>query len=242
MNRIIPYFIITFLLLNIPLVINAQEQKIAYVSDVLILTVRKGPAQSFEIFKTIESDEKLLILEEKGNYSKVKFENSDIGWVQTQYLTFETPDKIIISRLNKKISRLVAKNNDQLTKIELLNNKSNKNQIRLENQKKDLEITLSESVAEKDDYINKYSTINKKYNTLLEKSKNVILTSNENKKLTQLNKELIEKLDNLESKNKTLFKVSMIKWFLAGAGVIFLGWLIGRSISSKGSRNNGLLR
>ena len=242
MNRIITFFTITFLIVNLPVLINAQEFKTAYVSDILILTVRKGPARNFEVFKTIESDEQLLIIEEKNGFSKIKLNNGDIGWVQSQYLTFETPDPIIITRLNSELGKLKIKNNQQLKTIESLKQKINQKQIKFQKEKKELESILSQTMTDKKDYINKYSMIDKKHNELLEKSKHVVSINKENEKLKQVNKEFSEKLEALESNNKTLLKVGMIKWFLAGAGVIFLGWIIGRTVSVRGSRRNGLLR
>jgi SH3 domain protein len=241
MNRIITFFIITFLAINISSVSHGQENKIAYVSDILILTVRTGPARSYEVFQTIESDEKLLILEEQNGFSKVKLNNNAIGWVQSQYLSFETPDPIIISRLNRELDKLKAKNKKQLKTIDSFKQTISQKELEFQGQKKDLESLLSKTTSEKNDYITKYSTIDKKHNELLTKSKQVVMISTENEKLKKTNKELDEKLKLLDSKNKNLLKVGMIKWFLAGAGVIFLGWIIGRTVSSRKSRYSSLL-
>ncbi|MCP3954809.1 MAG: TIGR04211 family SH3 domain-containing protein, partial [Desulfobacterales bacterium] len=212
-----------------------------YVSDLLILTVRKGPSRNFEVFKTIESNEQLQIMEEKESFSKVKLKNGDVGWVQTQYLTFDIPDPVIIRRLNRKLKKLEIKNNQLLNKIETSDKKLIQKQTSFQQNKKDLELVLSKSVIEKNNYKDKYLEIDKKYNDLREKSKNVVLIDTENKKIKKLNKEYSEKIENLELDNKSLLKVGMIKWFLSGAGVIFLGWIIGRTVSSKGSRRSGLL-
>ena len=166
MNRIITFFAVTFLIVYLPVSINAQEIKTAYVSDILILTVRKGPARNFEVFKTIESDEKLLILEEKNGFSKIKLNNGDIGWVQSQYLTFETPDPIIITRLNSELGKLKIKNNQQLKTIESLKQKINQKQIKFQKEKKELESILSQTMTDKKDYINKYSMIDKQHNDI----------------------------------------------------------------------------
>jgi SH3 domain protein len=37
------------------------------------------------------------------------------------------------------------------------------------------------------------------------------------------------------------FRTAMIKWFLAGVGVLLLGWIIGQSISSKKRKSGSLL-
>ena len=62
MNKTITFFIISFIIFNVPLVLNARENEKAYVSDVLILTLRKGPGRDFATIRTIESGEALIIL------------------------------------------------------------------------------------------------------------------------------------------------------------------------------------
>jgi SH3 domain protein len=38
-----------------------------------------------------------------------------------------------------------------------------------------------------------------------------------------------------------MFKTGMIKWFLAGVGVLLLGWVIGLSVSSRQGGSSSLL-
>lgn len=238
----ITVLIATLLIVSFTQVLSAQEPKKAYVSDILILAVRTGPARNFEVVKTIESNAPLFILEEQGGFAKIKLANGDIGWVQAQYLTYDTPDPIIIKRLNRDLGKFKNQNNKQLKSIETLTQKNSHDLITLKNEKKELERILSETLKEKSDFVNKYTLIDKKHKELLESSKNIVATRNENEKLKKSNMELSGKVDELQSKNKTMLKIGMIKWFLAGAGVIFLGWLIGRSVSLKGSRRSGLLK
>lgn len=51
----------------------------------------------------------------------------------------------------------------------------------------------------------------------------------------------LEELERLRKKNKDLFKTGMIKWFLAGVGVLLTGWVIGQSVSSKKRRSSSLI-
>jgi len=241
MNRTITCFFIILFAFILPFFTNAEEFKTAYVSDVLILTVRNGPARTSEVFKTIESGEQLLILEEKDGLSKIKLNNGDIGWVQTQYLTYDIPDHIIIKRLNIKLEKLAATKDKLLKTLESSNEKYDEKQNQLLKEKKDMELVLSKSVVESNNYKDKYLTVNNQYNDLLEKSKDVVFITKENTKLKKINKEFSEKIESLELNQKTLLKVGMIKWFLSGAGVIFLGWIIGRTVSYRGSRRSGLL-
>ncbi len=242
MNRIITFFFIIVLITNIPISVFSQEPKKAYVSDILILTVRRGPGRNFEIFKTIESNEKVLILEDKDNYSKIQLKNGETGWVQSQYLTFKTPDNFINAILNKKIKKLELKNNQQLKKINTLKINFLEQKKKFEKEKIDLKLALSKLLSEKEDYIKKYTDIKTKYNELINKSNKVVQITKENETLKKFNKKISADLKDLKYKNKTLLKVGMIKWFLAGAGILLMGWIIGHSVSIRGSRRSGLLR
>ncbi|MCP4023747.1 MAG: peptide-binding protein, partial [Desulfobacteraceae bacterium] len=59
--------------------------------------------------------------------------------------------------------------------------------------------------------------------------------------LSEQNNLLSSRLERLERANNKMFKTSMIYWFLAGAGVLFLGWLIGHNVSLRKRRASSLL-
>ncbi len=241
MNRFISFLIVTLYILTFSTILYAEKNKIAYVSDVLILTVREGPSRTSKVFKTIESNERVEILREKDSFSEVKLKNGITGWVKTQYLTFKTPDPVIIRILNRKIEKLNIRNNQLKEQITKLKGNLDEKLSRLTLEKNKTTDVLNQITTQLNDYKNKYVTVNKKYNDLLEQSNNVVLISKENEKLKAVNKECIEKIDSLELKNRSILKIGMIKWFLSGAGVIFLGWIIGRTVSPRSSRRSRLL-
>ena len=47
------------------------------------------------------------------------------------------------------------------------------------------------------------------------------------------NEELSSKLDLIEEEKFALQKSKSIRWFLAGAAVLFVGWIIGKSSRSR---------
>jgi SH3 domain protein len=104
----------------------------------------------------------------------------------------------------------------------------------LEQEKADLKKQLHELSAENDRLKNQMAHIN-------EKSKNMIEIIENNDRLEKENKALARNLALLENESGQIFRTGMIKWFLAGFGVIFLGWLLGRSVSGKNPRRRSLL-
>ncbi|MCP4721918.1 MAG: peptide-binding protein, partial [Desulfobacteraceae bacterium] len=77
--------------------------------------------------------------------------------------------------------------------------------------------------------------------TLKVQSQNVLEVVEKNKVIEEKNILLANSLAQLEKETSHLFKTGMIKWFLAGVGVLLLGWIIGQSVSSKKKRSSSLL-
>ena len=75
-----------------------------------------------------------------------------------------------------------------------------------------------------------------KYDALLAQAENVVEIAAERDRLSQQNEKLQAEAATLAEKNEKLADARMIKWFLAGGGVFFLGWLIGRISRKKRSR------
>jgi SH3 domain protein len=63
----------------------------------------------------------------------------------------------------------------------------------------------------------------------LEKNaKNVVEITADRDQLRASNEELSSKLDRIGEEKLVLQKSKSIQWFLAGAGVLFVGWIIGK--------------
>ena len=67
-------------------------------------------------------------------------------------------------------------------------------------------------------------------------AENVIKIAQERDQLLQKNKKLTTGIKELRNKNEKISDSRMIKWFLAGGGVFFFGWIIGKISRKKRSR------
>ena len=99
-----------------------------------------------------------------------------------------------------------------------------------------------------------YAALEKQFNTLSDghkqlKDKMAAMSENtedlfqvlqKNKDLENENTQLSLQVEQLEKKSATLFKTGMIKWFLAGFGVILFGWILGQTVSGRTRRKNSL--
>ena len=209
--------------------------KTVYVSDQLVIDVRRGKsAQQDNIIKTVRTGTALELLEaEKGDpYVKVRLPSGEVGYVLRQYLSDETPKPVIISRLQKDVGQLrnkleqAERSRDQLA--------DELNGIQKEKSSKEEELSSHAAGLEKELSTTKQDlqTLKEKYDTLLNNSKKVVEISSERDSLKERNMQLTSEVRFLREEKSRLLRSGVIKWFLAGGGVFFFGWIIGK-ISRK---------
>lgn len=236
-------FLIYFILcaLTICLVPQLLVAKTGYVSDLLLLTFREGPGKSYPVAKTLKSGTPVIIIEEQDGFYKVELQSKEIGWVDKKFIIFEIPKGMIIKQLEQDIKSLENKISTLESDNEAL--KGQLSSSNDENVKKiqSLEISLQSTLSQNKELTHSLSENNKKYSTLVQQSKNIQNIITENKTLKEENEDLNTKLAALEKKNKSILKIGMIKWFLAGVGTLLLGWVLGQSISSRRRSGSSLL-
>lgn len=84
--------------------------------------------------------------------------------------------------------------------------------------------------------LNNERVMAEKYETLLAQAENVVEIAAERDQLLQKNKILEADVTELREENDSLSDSRMVKWFLAGGGVFFFGWIIGKISRKKRSR------
>jgi len=193
----------------------------AYVSDMLILTFRQGPGPGYPVISALKSDTPLTIIKESNGYLKVELSSGEQGWVDKKYVVTDPPKSIIIDRLKKENATLKDK-------ISTLTEQTD--QIALEQLKKENQ-TLTQNLE----------TLKTQYAALKTASANITDTLKENERLKTRTASLSAALAQQKEESGFMFKTGMIKWFLAGVGVLLLGWVIGLSVSSRQGGSGSLL-
>ena len=108
-----PFIIFIMIIYLFPQLVLA---KTGYVSDMLMLTFRQGPGNSYAVAKTLKSNTPVSILEEKNEFYKVELQSKEIGWVDKNFIVFELPKIFIIDQL-KQENKLLK---DKISKLESL--------------------------------------------------------------------------------------------------------------------------
>jgi len=189
-----------------------------YVNDQLVLTLRSTPNQNGEVIGHPRTNDPLEVLAEEGDYVKVRDTDGREGFVLKQYLTSETPKTILIARLEKQLAGL----QEQLASRESGGQEQQQELEQLRTTKQQLEDVLATNQQE-------LEQLKKDYERLLANSNDLVNIVAERDQLKQTNQALESEAIALRDENKSLLVSAMIKWFLAGAGVLFFGWVIGKA-------------
>ncbi len=233
-----PVWVLMICIVCIP---AAGFSKTGYVSDSLILTFRQGPGKEFPVIKSLRSDTPLSILEEQEKFYKVQLDSGETGWVDKQYIVFTPTKQMRIDQLQKEKKALEQKliaADAALEKERASFKAGNENRQTLMDE-------LDRVKQENKELKEKLSATQKDYEELQHRDKDTANLLQKNKTLSQANEQLLEKIKTMKSRQQTLTdflrEPMLIKWFLAGVGVLLLGWILGHSVSSKRDRRSSLL-
>ena len=221
MNFLLKCFRLLGLLLLLCLFSVSVYGKTMYVSDILKLTLRTGPSIENKILAVIDSGQMMEIVEFGDEWSQVQLPNGKEGWVLSRYLTPNETSNIKLQRLETKHKNLMVQ------AAELL---EENNRLQAENKK------LSTEFEANQEQLVKART---DYETLkAEASEFLTLKTRYESAASQL-AEQTAKAEKLEEQLTKLERNTYIKWFLAGSGVLIVGFLIG--YSSKRQRRRPAL-
>jgi SH3 domain protein len=195
--------------LILPILVQAQNMQ--YVNDQLIITLRTGQGSQYQILKTLPSGTRLEVLEtgEDTGYTKVRVADGMEGWVLSRYLTPEPIAKEKLAVAESKLQRLLEQNN--ALKEELVN---------LKKSSADLE-------AERNALLSQTDSASAELERLNQVAAQPILLDKQNRELKQQNVSLEKELQLIQQENQVLKERSQREWFIAGAGVLLGGMLLG---------------
>jgi len=233
--RFISIFFILFMLAGYMAVLPAYAET-RYVIDELIITLRAGKTTEHKIIKTLNTGTPVEVLEEDDTHLKVRISDGSVGYVLRQYISSELPKTLIIERLEKEKSSLQKKIQDLEEEKNALQTKYNAIQGQYKEEVTEIASKSSTIEQKLEQALKNERSLAEKYNTLLAQSENVVEIAGERDRLLETNKKLAADIQNLQKINEKISDSRMIKWFLAGGGVLLVGWIIGKISRKKRSR------
>jgi SH3 domain protein len=218
---------------TVPASVNSVLADTRYVSDRLIISVRDGEDQNAAVLGYIETGAAVEVLEEKADLLKIRTADGIEGWVRAQYIVSGKPKPLIIENMKNEITALNKEietlQNKQDSASNTLSESKKLYQEKIEELKEEVSINQKFAAKAKSDFIE----LNKKYSTLLKNSENTEKLMGEAERLKKLNTELKTEVKSLGKDRKNPLKSNTIQSFIAGAGVLLFGFLLGGSVRKK---------
>ena len=193
-----------------------------YVTDKWTLTLRTGPSTEYKILALVESGQQVEVVEPGDSWSMVRLANGKEGYVLNRYLIAQPTSAVRLEQLQSKYTTLKQQ------AAALIEENS---RFKEENK------TFKSSLDSNEKALNKLDTDYKE----LKASAAEFLSLK--KKYQEVSTKLAEQTKRANTLDKELSGLEMnqyIKWFLAGSGVLLVGFIIGFS-AKRGRRRPSLM-
>ena len=193
-----------------------------YVTDLIKLTLRSGPSTDYKILDVIESGQQVEILQPGEDWSLVRMADGKEGYVLTRYLTPDPTHNVLLEQLQEKHKVLTQQAAALLEE-----------NTKLKEENKNLKSTLdsTQQASQK---------LDKDYKELKAGSAEFLTLKAKYKQASENLAEQTKRADKLDEELGRVELNQYIKWFLAGSGVLLVGFIIGFS-ARKQRRRTSLL-
>jgi SH3 domain protein len=193
-----------------------------YVSDLAEITLRTGQGIDHKIIAMIKSGQKVEVLEPADQWTRIRLPSGKEGWVVSRFLTSKLPSRIELEKLKEKHKALLALADSPYTEISNLKD---------ENQKLKAELAASEKTL---------NALKTSHETLKSKSANLFKLQASSKNSVARLSEQQKEVERLEEELSKLERRQYIHWFLSGAAVLFVGFLMGYSAKRQRRKSSFL--
>ncbi len=204
-----------------------------YVADSLLITVRELPDSASTRIKNIVTDTVFEVLEESGDYSKIRLEDGSEGYVKTRYTTTATPKPVLIDKLTRDNVQLKKQYDELMASLGEQESDSVTRQKELQSTLNKLKTEFAQQATANVQLESDLTSLNKEYTTLKINADNVVQIVNQSDKFRTDNERLLIEFESLQSENAMLLRTAVIKWVLTGASILFIGWIMGKASRNK---------
>ena len=187
----------------------AQAADVNYVTDIRQITLRTGQGLDYKILDWVKSGEEVEILERGNQWTMIRRADGKEGWVLSRFLTSKKPNRMILENLEKKNKVLVAQNESLLKENSELKEKAKASEAGLAESQKELQKAVDA------------------YETLKQESAEFLKLKSSYNKSKKAQDDMLKKTGKMEETLKYLQTQHIFKWFLTGAGVLLLGFILG---------------
>mgnify|MGYP003565465403 CR=1 FL=1 len=199
--------------------------KTLYVSDTTLeAIVRSGPDISYSIIASLPVGTRVGLLKVENGWAGLTLPDGRTGWTLERYLSSSPPWRSTAEKLAKEKELLES----QIGEIELSSRKLREVNDRLEKESASLQQNLE-------------STSNE-FEALKMGAKNYLGLQKAHEKLSTELPKLREELEGVQRRYDKLQSSTKMRWFLYGAGVMVLGWILGLIMGGRRRRSSEIYR
>jgi SH3 domain protein len=189
--------------------VHAQSER--YVTDSLRLETRQGPSTDHRITHMLSSGARVMVLEEdtQTGYSRVSLDDGSEVWILTRFLMTEPAARAQLAEAQEKFTRERDNARELASQLETVTQTSG-------------EIEKSRSALATDKNL-----LQTELAQIKQAAANTLAIKERNQSLDKQLQAVSMDLDAAEQRNRALKERSERDWFIAGAGVLLGGIIIG---------------
>ena len=199
--------------------VHAQQM---FVKEMMKITMRTGPGNDRKILALVSTGQPVEVVETGEEWSLVRLGDEKEGWVLTRFLTPEEPSSISLAKLTRRYETLQAQHSA------------------LTEENTQLKETVQRLTKEVQTGAKSLNGLQKDYDKLKTGAAEYLKLKAQHEKTTSQLAEQTKRAKNFEEDLTEILRNKNIKWFLSGAGVLILGFIIGYS-SKRQRRRSSLL-
>jgi len=190
---------------------HVSAQTVRYVTDSLRLETRQGPNTSFRITRMLSSGDRVTVLEEdaQAGYSRIALDDGSEVWILTRFLMDEPAARAQLADAVEKFDREREIARDLASQLETLDQAAGEieqNRSELARDKKLLQTELAQ---------------------IKQAVADPLAIKERNRSLNEQIEALAADLEAARQRNRALKERSERDWFIAGAGVLLGGMILG---------------
>ncbi|MCK9175697.1 MAG: TIGR04211 family SH3 domain-containing protein [Desulforhopalus sp.] len=202
------FFIIS--MFGAPGITSAFAEQMMYVKPDQKLAIRRGTGVEYKIIQMVEIDSEVELLEQARGYAKIRLQDGKEGWILRRFLKAKEPAELLFEKVQIENKQLRKEQNAAVKKA-------------------------AEAVASLEETQKQFTRVLQERNNLLEKyqqlqadTRDVVNLRKEQQATARENDDLQGKLIAAQDESVLLKKGTQLQWYLAGAGVLLLGIVLGK--------------
>lgn len=185
-----------------------QAQQVRFVTDSLKLEARSGPAVTNRIVRMLDSGTRVEVLEESEGWSRISLQGED-AWILSRFLMQEPSarDKVVAAAKAREAAQSQAR--------------------RAAEQLGTATATVGALEEERDALASRLEVLSNELSELKRTASSALAIQQENKRLSASSARMSDDLEAMREEVVLLRRRQEREWFIAGAGVLFGGMVLG---------------